>query len=120
MIPWPEGVNKYVLRESSWELPTGFLEDKTRSGKKKRRAMHSQSSKAFKCVLHMTKQEYEWFEQWYEVACRRGVMSFPLPKIDGGPDAEEREYQFAGEYISVSNPGGDTVKLSFSLEEVVS
>lgn len=119
MIAWPEGVNKYVLRESTWELPTGFIEDKTRSGKKKRRAHASQSPTAFKCVLHMTKQEYVWFKQWYEVACRRGVMSFPLPEIDGGIDAPEREYQFAGENISVSNLGGDVVKLSFSLEEVI-
>lgn len=118
MIPWPDGVNKYVLRESTWELPVGYIEDKTRSGKKKRRAAFSQEPEVFKCVMHMTRQEYIWFKDWYNLACRRGVMSFPLPRIDGGVDAPEVEYQFSGN-ISVSNPGGDVVKLSFTLEEVL-
>ena len=119
MIPWPEGVNKFVLRESTWELPNGYIEDTTKSGKKKRRAAHSQKPETYKCVLHMTQQEYIWFKDWYNIACRRGVMSFPLPMIDGGLDAPEVEYQFSGDNISVSNAGGDVVKLSFSLEEVI-
>ena len=119
MIAWPEGVNKYVLRESNWELPNGYIEDTTKSGKKKRRAAHSQKPEVYKCVLHMTKTEYGYFKDWYNIACRRGVMSFLIPRIDGGEDAPDVEYQFAGENISVSNVGGDVVKLSFSLEEVL-
>lgn len=119
MIAWPEGVNKYVLRESTWELPEGFLQDETRSGKRKRRYAHSQKPEVYKCVLHMSKEEYYRFKDWYNIACRRGTMSFPLPRIDGGKDANEVEYQFTKESIKVSNPGGDVIKLSFSLEEVL-
>lgn len=120
MIAWPQGVNKYVLRESTWELPEGFLEDETRSGKKKRRYAHSQKPEVYKCVLHMTKDEYYIFKYWYNNNCRRGTLSFALPQIDGGVDAQEVEYQFSKESIKVSNPGGDVIKLSFSLEEVLS
>lgn len=118
MIPWPEGVNKHVLRESTWNLPSGFVEDETRSGKKKRRYASTQTPETYKCVLHMDKEEYEWFYLWYNVACRRGTLSFPLPRIDGGPNAPEVEYRFSKDGVSVSNPGGGVVKLSFTLEEV--
>lgn len=119
MIPWPEGVNKFVLRDSDWKLPEGFIEDETRSGKKKRRCAHTQKPETFKCVLHMTKEEYVLFKDWYNIACRRGTLSFPLPMIDGGKDAPEVEYQFAKGDITASNPGGGVVKLTFTLEEVV-
>lgn len=119
MIPWPEGVNKFVLRDSDWDLPEGFIEDETRSGKKKRRNSHTQKPETFKCVLHMSKEEYVWFKKWYNTACRRGTLSFPLPMIDGGKGAQEVEYQFAKGGIKVSNPGGGVVKLTFTLEEVV-
>lgn len=119
MIAWPEGVNKYVLRESTWELPVGFIEDTTLSGKKKRRMASAQKPEVFKCVLHMTKQEYVWFKDWYKIACRQGTLSFALPRIDGVDEEEEVEYQFANNNISAINVGGDVVKLSFSLEEVI-
>ena len=118
MIPWPEGVNKHVLRDSTWHLPSGFVEDETRSGKKKRRAASTQTPETYKCILHMTKEEYEWFKVWYNIACRRGTLSFPLPMIDGGPNAPEVEYRFSKDGVTGSNPGGGVVKLSFTLEEV--
>lgn len=119
MIPWPEGVNKFVLRESSWSLPSGYIEDETKSGKKKRRASATMAPTTYKCTLHMTYTEYVWFKQWYMVACRKGTMSFALPAIDSKDESVEREYRFAGKGINVSNPGGDVVKLTFDLEEVV-
>lgn len=118
MIKWAEGVNQNILRESSWELPARFIEDDTRSGKKKRRSAFTLSPVKIKCVLHMTMYEYELFEKWYEYDCRGGAESFALPKINGFNKNDLREYRFSKESISVSNVGGDTVEINFTVEEV--
>lgn len=119
MIAWPTGVNKYVLRETTWELPSGYIEDTTKSGKKKRRFASTQTPTSYKCVLHMTKKEYDIFKSWYNGNCRRGAISFALPAIDGGENAPEVEYQFTGKSIQISNVGGDVIKVSFTLQEVL-
>lgn len=118
MINWAEGVNQNILRESSWELPARFIEEETRSGKPKRRHALTLSPVKIKCVLHMTMYEYELFEKWYEYDCRGGSEIFILPKINGLNKDDLRKYRFSKEPISVSNIGGDTVELNFTLEEV--
>jgi hypothetical protein len=61
MIDWPEGVNKKVLHQSSWVLPSGVIADQTRSGNYKTRAAHQRKPRTFSVVFHMAEPEYQLF-----------------------------------------------------------
>lgn len=120
MIAWAEGVNKKVLRETTWGFEGGFISDETRSGKPKRRPSNSLGYDKYNVIMHFTIEEYEKFRQWFKNDLRRGALSFAFPRIDGQSE-ELREYQFyePEETISFSNPDGDIIEASFVLEEVL-
>jgi hypothetical protein len=118
MIDWPAGVNKRVLRQSSWGLPSGVIADQTRSGKYKTRAAHYRAPRTFSVVFHMTEAEYQLFVVWWETSCRRGALSFAFPRLDAKNEAPA-EYRFAADQdIRVSNVNGDILELQMTWETV--
>jgi hypothetical protein len=107
MINWPAGVNKKVLRNSSWNLPSGVIADQMRSGKYKVRAAHRQKPVSFSVVFYMREAEYQLFLDWFNNVCYRGALTFGFPKIDSvnGPTTE---YRFSPDSsIQVTNLYGD-------------
>jgi hypothetical protein len=117
MVGWPPGVSKKVLRDTAWDLPSGVIADKTRSGKDKARAGHASAPKSFRVVLRMSLDEYRVFEDWYINTTRKGALSFAFPKINDD-SGEAAEYRFApGSKIAVSSPGGLAVTVSMEWAE---
>jgi hypothetical protein len=105
MVNWPAGVSKRVLRDTAWDLPSGTIADKTRSGKYMVRAGHATEPRSFRVTLRMYLNEYRLFETWYNNTTRKGVLSFGFPKINDNTGVIA-EYRFVpGSKISVSNPG---------------
>jgi hypothetical protein len=105
MVSWPAGVRKTVLRETTWELPSGTIADKTRSGKYKVRAGHASEPMPFAVAMHLTLDEYRILESWYIGTTRKGALSFGFPKINDTVGTMV-EYRFVpGSRIAVSNPG---------------
>jgi hypothetical protein len=105
MVNWPTGVRQKVLRNTTWELPSGTIADKTRSGKYKVRAGHVSEPRSFSVTMNIPLEEYRILEDWYINIARKGVLSFGFPKINDNSGVIV-EYRFApGSKISVSNPG---------------
>lgn len=119
MILWPVGVNQKVRRNgTNWELSNGVIEDKTRSGKTKRRLLTSKEKKRFSVSFVFSVTEYELFLYWWENNCFFGFYSFLFPCIDG-LSQEMKEYRVvAGSKPRVSNPNGNNVNVSMEWEEV--
>jgi hypothetical protein len=118
MVGWPAGVSKRVLRDTSWELPSGVVADQTRSGKYKVRAGHASAPKSFRVTMRMYLEEYRIFEEWYINTVRKGVLSFGFPKLNDN-SATIKEYRFnPGSTLSLSNPGGLFVDISMECLEV--
>jgi hypothetical protein len=105
MVNWPSGVSQKVLRDTTWELPSGTIADQTRSGKYKVRAGHATEPKSFSVTMNIPLEEYRILESWYIGVTRKGVFSFGFPKINDNSEVIT-EYRFVpGSGISVSNPG---------------
>ena len=52
-IQWAEGVNKRILRDgANWDSPANFIEDTTRSGKRKRRLYATQQKKVYSIKMN--------------------------------------------------------------------
>jgi hypothetical protein len=118
MVSWPAGVSKKVLRDTAWDLPSGTIADKTRSGKDKVRAGHASEPKFFKVSIRMQLAEYRIFESWYVNTTRKGVFSFGFPKLNDNSGVIV-EYRFnPGSKPAVSNPGGLIVDVSMEWLEV--
>jgi hypothetical protein len=118
MIDWPAGVNKKVLRQSSWGMPSGVIADQTRSGNYQTRAAHRKKPHSFSVVFHMKEPEYQLFVNWWENSCRRGAFTFAFPQVDA-KNGEMVEYRFSPDQdIQVTNVGGDILELQMSWETV--
>jgi hypothetical protein len=118
MIAWPDGVNKKILRSSSWNLPLGVISDQMRSGKSKTRAGLVKSPMSLSVTMNMKLEEYLVFRNWFNNALRRGVFSFAFPQIDNNTGTI-KEYRFAPDAnISIKNPSGDIIELSMQWEEL--
>lgn len=119
VVEWPEGVNKKILRNgTSWSGITGFKEDETRSGKRKRRLYASMENAPFSVSMRFRIEEYSLFKEWYRTKCRFGLYAFYFPRIDsvGG---ERYIYRFAVDGApSCSNPDGKFVAVGMKWEEV--
>jgi hypothetical protein len=116
MINWPTGVNKKVLRSSSWGISPGVIADQTRSGKYKIRAAHRQKPVPFSVVFHMKETEYQLFLTWFNNDCQKGAVTFGFPRIDAknGPITE---YRFSPDSsIQVTNPSGDILEIQMGWE----
>lgn len=106
------------MRDGSWIIPFKFIEDTTKSGKSKRRYANTNARRTFQCSLYFTLSEYEKFITWFNNDLKGGSLSFGLPQIDA-KDGQMLAYVFSGNGgISVNNPDGDVLKVSFTLEEL--
>ena len=115
---WCSGVNIKVLRNSDWQEPVKIIEDKTRSGKQKRRYYASNSKRLFNVTMRFTLSEYELFRTWYEEDIKCGMYSFLFPKIDSStkPLTEYRISQSGTpKYQNIS---GDIIECGMVWEEV--
>lgn len=124
-VNWATGVNMKVLRNgTNWQSQLGFVEDKTMSGKKKRRPANVQARRPFSVTFRFTLTEYNNFETWYNNTCRKGLYAFNFPKIDAIHPATLSQsdyavYRFAeGGAPSYDNPSGDYIDCSMKWEEV--
>jgi hypothetical protein len=118
MVSWPAGVRRTVLRDTSWELPSGTVADETRSGKYKVRAGHASAPKSFGVTIRMPLNEYRVFENWYTATTRKGALSFGFPKLNDNTGTVT-EYRFApGSALSVSSPGALLVDIKMEWLEV--
>lgn len=116
---WAEGVNTRVLRNgTSWQNICGFIEDETRSGKRKRRLYASQTKRQFSVKMNFNIEEYEIFNSWYENTLKYGLYPFAFPEIDGSADSGYRLYRFTSEgYPKYSNPSGNRIECIMQWEE---
>jgi hypothetical protein len=118
MVDWPAGVRQKALQDTTWELPSGTIADKTRSGKYKVRAGHASAPKSFNVTIRMYLGEYRILEDWYVNTTRKGVLSFGFPKLNDNSGVIT-EYRFApNSTISVSNPGALVVEVSMEWLEI--
>lgn len=121
-VSWSPTVNKRILRNgTSWESKSGFLEDTSLSGKKKRRIAHSMEKRTFAVTMRFTVSEYTDFETWYNTYTRKGVYAFTFPRIDAvnQNDTENAIYRFVdGSAPKYSNPSGDLIECTMEWEEV--
>lgn len=116
---WNEQINKKVLRSgASWGEQEGFIEDKTLSGKPKRRLAHCMAREQISVTMRFNQDEYQLFRLWYKNTLNHGMYSFYFPEIDviGGQNVV---YQFAvGGTPKYSNPSGDIVEAQMTWERV--
>lgn len=117
-IYWHSSLPKKVLRNSTWSEIEGFISDKTRSGKTKRRMYASKEKRPFNVEFQFTLQEYKTFSSWYKNSILFGAKSFMFPRIDSD-NGEYIEYRIAaGGAPNYSNPSGDIVRCTMKWEEV--
>lgn len=120
IVEWNENVNQKVRRSgTSWNEPTSFIEDETRSGKMKRRLSKSYSKREFSVKMRFSLTEYRYFRGWFENTLKRGVYAFHFPKIDSDNPSEISVYRFTSEGVpSYENSAGKIIDVSMKWEEV--
>lgn len=116
---WSVNVNTKILRDgSSWDNPTQFIEDETRSGKRKRRLYATKSPRAFSVQMRFTESEYTNFVEWYESTIKYGLLPFYFPQIDKSGIKSNKVYRFAKDGApSYSNTSGKYIDCSMKWEE---
>ena len=116
---WATGVNKRVLRDgASWDSPSNFIEDETRSGKRKRRLYATQQKKQFIIKMLFTVEEYAIFDQWFNETLKFGLYPFYFPQIDG-TSGINHIYRFTKDGApQYSNPSGKMIVCSMKWEEL--
>lgn len=120
MTSWPNGVNKRILRSTSWDMPTATIADETRSGRKKVRMSGNCQPQSFSVKMHMTLAEKKIFLSWFKSNLYFGANTFAFPNIDAMSEetADLTEYRLVpGSTISWSNPSGDILEVSMQWEE---
>lgn len=117
---WPANVNKRILRDgASWQNPVQFIEDETRSGKRKRRLYATQTKKSFSVKMRFNENEYHLFDKWFEDVLCSGLYSFSFPMIDARGKTVTKIYRFTSDGApQYSNPGGQYVDASMKWEEM--
>ena len=115
---WATNVNKRILRNGTgWNSPNNFIEDATRSGKRKRRLFATQQKKTFQIKMHFTAEEYATFDQWFQETLKYGLYPFYFPQIDS-TSGTNAVYRFAqGGSPQYTNPSGKIVECSMVWEE---
>lgn len=118
-VYWDGRINTRVIREgTSWNDIEGFIEDKTLSGKTKRRLSASMTKRVFSVKFIFNLEEYELFQNWYKQSILYGSVSFLFPQIDtvGG---DYKEYRIAsGGAPNYSNRSGRIIECTMTWEEV--
>lgn len=117
---WPSGVNQRILRDgTSWSSPAQFIEDETRSGKRKRRLYASQTKKTFSVKMRFTLSEYKIFDAWFEGNLKSGLYSFYFPQIDASGSTTTKIYRFTADgEPQYSNPSGNYIDATMKWEEM--
>ena len=117
-IQWASGVNQRVMRDGAgWSSPANFIEDETRSGKRKRRQYATQSKRVYSVRMNFTHTEYVAFDAWFKSTLKDGLYPFEFPCIDKAINGNKL-YRFTpdGE-PQYSNPSGKIVSCSMKWEE---
>jgi len=109
---------KPLRNGTSWQGINAVIEDKTRSGKTKRRLSHSQAKRPFTVKFRFTESQYEEFETWWENVCCFGLNSFKFKQINSSNGSDKEYRVVAGSAPSYSNPSGDLIECSMNWEEV--
>ena len=119
-VNWDSNVNTRVLRiGTDWNEPETIIEDKTRSGKPKRRLAYSSEPRKFNVAFKFTTSEYDSFRTWFRDYLRKGMNSFNFPKVDSVDKTTMQEYQIAkGGFPKYSNESGKIIKCTMVWEEV--
>ena len=120
-INWDfENVNTKVLRNGTdWSEPVTIIEDKTRSGKVKRRLAFSSEKRKFQVAFTFTVTEYNAFREWFDVVLRKGMYSFNFPQIDSTDKTQMKEYRISKDgFPKYSNESGKLLKCSMTWEEL--
>ena len=118
-IQWASGVNQLIRRDgTAWNNPANFIEDETRSGKRKRRLYATQSKRIYSIKMMFTHTEYVTFDAWFQNTLKYGLYPFEFPAIDKSINGNKL-YRFTkdGE-PQYSNPSGKFVSCSMKWEEV--
>lgn len=120
VVSWNENVNTRVLRSgTSWSEPAVFIEDETRSGKRKRRLLASCEKRQFSVSMRFSMTEYEYFIDWYNKTTLKGVYAFAFPKIDSLDKGVMGVYRFTSDGLpSYNNNSGILIDVSMKWEEV--
>lgn len=116
---WADGVNKRVLRDGAdWQETSGFIEDETRSGKRKRRLYATQSKREFSLKMRFSLAEYNLFRSWYVGTLKYGFHSFSFPQVDSVEKKTMKTYRFTSDGApKYSNPDGKIIEASMKWEE---
>lgn len=119
-VSWDSGVNTKVLRNGTdWSEPDTIIEDKTRSGKQKRRLYASNEKRLFQVAFNFNMTEYANWITWFNNSIKRGMYSFDFPKIDSLDKTVMQEYRISKSgYPKYSNDSGKIIKCSMTWEEV--
>ncbi len=118
-VDWSVYVNKKVLRDGTdWGEAEKIIEDKTRSGKVKRRFAYSCEKRKFSVAFKFTMIEYNAFRDWFENDLHCGMNSFSFPKIDSLDKSIMKVYKICkGGFPKYSNQSGKIMKCSMTWEE---
>lgn len=116
---WASGVNQKILRDgTNWNNPANFIEDETRSGKRKRRLYATQSKRTYTVKMYFTHTEYTTFDSWFTSTLKMGLYPFYFPAIDKSVNVD-KIYRFTKDGApQYSNPSGKIVSCSMKWEEV--
>lgn len=117
---WDERINKRVLRNgSSWEDNVGFIEDKTMSGKPRRRLAHCMEREKYAVSFRFNHYEYKLFRQWYKNTLLFGMYPFYFPEIDVIGGGQNAIYQITSDGApKYDNPSGDLIEVQMTWEKV--
>ena len=116
---WASGVNQKILRDGAgWDNPTNFIEDTTRSGKRKRRLYATQKKKVYQIRMNFPHSEYVTFDAWFETTLKHGLYSFYFPAIDKSINGN-KIYRFTKDGAPrYTNPSGKIVGCTMIWEEM--
>lgn len=115
---WANNVNKRILRNGAgWDSPSNFIEDTTRSGKRKRRLYATQQKKTFQIKMMFTLEEYAIFDEWFREVLKFGLYSFYFPRIDSSANTNAVYKIAQGGDPKYSNPSGRMIECTMVWEE---
>lgn len=119
IVEWDSDLPTKIYREgSSWEETEGFIQDKTKSGKMKRRGAFSQLKRPFAVKMRFTDEQYHIFHEWYETETKKGVYSFHFPQIDSSDKSILKTYRFAEGGAPKYSPNNQYLDVTMKWEEV--
>lgn len=116
---YPEIINNRVLKNgTSWNFRKGFISDKTKSGKVKRRIANSMERQVYTLSINFPYEEYIIFNKWYEEELKNGVYPFYFDDIEK-IESEKQVYQFTDDGCpQISNRYGNILSISMKWEKI--